>query len=123
MLREKTKTLKQFHILPCANLQRWWLHPLEPAAREAVPSYLATTRFPMAAEQYLILCHDGEWKITFNGKQYGPYESREAALEAAVDAAYAMGEIGIDAQVSIQDPDLQVRTAWTYGENFSTSAR
>ena len=51
----------------------------------------------MAAEQYLVLCHDGEWKITFNGKQYGPYESQEDAIEAAVEAAYAMGEIGIEA--------------------------
>ncbi|HUQ38247.1 MAG TPA: DUF2188 domain-containing protein [Aestuariivirga sp.] len=77
----------------------------------------------MPAEQYLIVRDNGEWKITFNGKQYGPYESQDAAVEAAVDAAYAMGEIGIDAQVAIQDPDLNVRTAWTYGEDFSTLAR
>ena len=77
----------------------------------------------MAAEQYLIIFDNGEWKITFNGKHYGPYESKEAAVEAAVDAAYAMGEIGIDAHVAVQDLDLKVRTAWTYGEDFSISAR
>lgn len=77
----------------------------------------------MAAEQYLIARDNGEWKITFNGKQYGPYDSEQAALEAAVEAAYAMGEIGIDAQVAIQDLDLKVRTAWSYGEDFSISAR
>jgi hypothetical protein len=77
----------------------------------------------MAAEQYLILRDDGGWKITFNGRHYGPYESQEAAVEAAVDAAYAMGEIGIDAQVAVEDLDRQVRTAWSYGEDFSTSAR
>ncbi len=77
----------------------------------------------MAAEQYLIACDNGEWKITFNGKQYGPYDSQQAALEAAVEAAYAMGEIGIDAQVAVQDPDLKVRTAWSYGEDFSISVR
>ena len=77
----------------------------------------------MAAEQYIILRDNGEWKINFNGKHYGPYESQEAAVEAAIDAAYAMGEIGIDAQVAVQDLDLQVRTAWTYGEDFSISAR
>jgi hypothetical protein len=77
----------------------------------------------MAAEQYLIVLDNGEWKITFNGKHYGPYESQEAAVEAAVDAAYAMGEIGIDAQVAVQDVDLQIRTAWTYGDDFNTFAR
>jgi len=81
------------------------------------------TGFHMAAEQYLILSDNGEWKITFNGKQYGPYASQEAAVEAAIDAAYAMGEIGIDARVAVQDINLQVRTAWTYGEDFSISAR
>ena len=77
----------------------------------------------MAAEQYLIVLDNGEWKITFNGKHYGPYESQEAALEAAIDAAYAMGEIGIDAQVAIQDLDLNVRTAWSYEQDFNTLAR
>jgi hypothetical protein len=77
----------------------------------------------MAAEQYLIVLDNGEWKITFNGKHYGPYESQDAALEAAIDAAYAMGEIGIDAQVAIQDLDLKVRTAWSYGQDFNTLAR
>ena len=77
----------------------------------------------MAAEQYLILLDSGEWKINFNGRHYGPYESQEAALEAAIDAAYAMGEIGIDAQVAVRDLDLQVRTAWTYSEDFNITAR
>ena len=77
----------------------------------------------MAAEQYLIVLHNNEWKISFNDKQYGPYDSQEAAVEAAIDAAYAMGEIGIDAQVAVQDPDLKVRTAWTYGQDFSTFGR
>jgi hypothetical protein len=34
-----------------------------------------------------------------------------------------MGEIGIDAQVAIQDPGLKLRTAWSYGEDFNTFAR
>ena len=77
----------------------------------------------MAVEQYLIVLHNDEWKISFNGKHYGPYVSAEAAVEAAIDAAYAMGEIGIEAQVAVQDSDLNVETAWTYDQDFSTLAR
>ena len=51
----------------------------------------------MAYEQYLILLHDDEWKIRFNGRHYGPYESRDAAIEAAIEVAEAMRDIGIDA--------------------------
>lgn len=77
----------------------------------------------MAHEQYLILLHDDEWKIRLNGRLYGPYESRDAALEAAIEVAHAMGEIGIDAQVAVEDPEATVRTAWTYDQDFTTLAR
>jgi hypothetical protein len=77
----------------------------------------------MAAEQYLIVLHNNEWKISFKDKHYGPYDCQEEAIEAAIDAAYAMGEIGIDAQVVVQDSDLKLRTAWTYGQDFSTFGR
>lgn len=77
----------------------------------------------MAREQYLITRHDDEWKIRFNGRLYGPYESRDAALEAAIEVAHAMGDIGIDAQVVVQDADANVRTAWTYDQDFTTLTR
>jgi hypothetical protein len=77
----------------------------------------------MAAEQYIILLHNNEWKISFNDKLYGPYASQQDAIEAAIDAAYAMGEIGIDAQVLVRDTDQALRTAWTYGQDFYASVR
>jgi hypothetical protein len=77
----------------------------------------------MAHEQYLILRHDDEWKISFNGRLYGPYESRDAALEAAIEVAQAMGDIGIDAQVAFQDTDANVRTAWTNDQAFTNLVR
>jgi hypothetical protein len=72
----------------------------------------------MAAEQYFIVLHNNEWKISFKEKHYGPYATQSEAIEAAIDAAYAMGEIGIDAQVLVQDADHKVRTEWTYGQDF-----
>ena len=72
----------------------------------------------MAAEQYFILRDNNEWKISFNGKHYGPYEMQQEAIEAAIEATYAMGDIGIDAEVLVQDPNQQLRSAWSYTQNF-----
>ena len=77
----------------------------------------------MAYEQYLILRHDDEWKISFNGRLYGPYESREAALEAAIEVAQAMGDIDIDAQVAVEDADFSVHTTWTIDQDFTNVIR
>jgi hypothetical protein len=77
----------------------------------------------MAAEQYFILRDNNEWKISFKDKHYGPYATEQDAIEAAIDAAYAMGEIGIDAQVLVQGTDQKVRTEWSYGQHFNTFGR
>ncbi len=77
----------------------------------------------MAQEQYLIVRQNNEWKISFNEKLYGPYGSQEEAIEAAVDAAYAMGEIGIEAQVLLRASDDTVKTAWSYGQDFHLYGR
>jgi hypothetical protein len=73
----------------------------------------------MAAEQYFIILHNGEWKISFKEKHYGPYATQGEAIEAAVDAAYAMGEIGIDAQVLVEEANHQLRTEWASGQGFN----
>lgn len=77
----------------------------------------------MAAEQYIIVHHDCEWMIIFNYKYYGPFDSQEDAVEAAIDAAYAMGGIGIDAQVLVKDAKHQLNTEWAYPQDFTTSMR
>ena len=77
----------------------------------------------MAAEQYFIVLHNNEWKISFREKLYGPYATQGEAIEAAIDAAYAMGEIGIDAQVLVQGTDHKLKTEWTYGQDFNTLRR
>jgi hypothetical protein len=77
----------------------------------------------MAAEQYFILQDNNEWKISFNGKLYGPFETQLDATEAAIDAAHAMGEIGIDAEGLVRDANEELRTAWAYGHDYYTSSR
>ena len=73
----------------------------------------------MASEQYFIIFENNEWKISFKDKHYGPYPNQQEAIEAAVDAAHAMGAIGIDAQVLTQDAENNLKTEWTYGQNFN----
>ncbi len=75
------------------------------------------------AEQYIIVRQNHEWKISFKDKLYGPYDSERDAIEAALDAAYSMGEIGIEAQVIVQDANLQSRVEWDYGQDFSIVGR
>ena len=80
-------------------------------------------RKQMAAEQYIILLHNNEWKISFKDKLYGPFDTQQEAIDAAIECAYAMGDIGIDAQVMIQAADEELKTAWSYSLDFYTSGR
>lgn len=71
----------------------------------------------MARAQYIVVRHNGEWKISFNGKHYGPYSTQQAAIRAAVDAAHDSGGKGVDAQVMVQGVNNEFRTEWTYGHD------
>lgn len=71
----------------------------------------------MARAQYFVVLHNGEWKVSFDGKHYGPYRTQAGAIRAAVDAAQATGKKGQDAQVLVQGQNNQFRTEWTYGHD------
>lgn len=71
----------------------------------------------MARAQYVVVLHQGQWKISFDGKHYGPYDTQKAAIRSAVDAAHETGKKGNDAQVLIQGTDNKFRTEWTYGND------
>ena len=86
---------------------------------------LPTTHWggPKVSEQYFIIFDNNEWKISFKDKLYGPYPDQEEAIESAVDAAYAMGAIGIDAQVLVWEAEDKLRTEWAFEQDFSFSER
>ena len=67
--------------------------------------------------QYFVVIHNGEWKISFEGKHYGPYNTQSSAIRAAVDAAHEAGKNGRDSQVLVQNQQAQFRTEWTYGHD------
>lgn len=71
----------------------------------------------MARAQYVVVSHQGQWKISYNGQHHGPYSTQKAAIRAAVDAAHKAGNLGHDAQVLIQGENNQFRTEWTYGHD------
>jgi hypothetical protein len=71
----------------------------------------------MARARYFVVLHEGQWKISYEGKHYGPYDTQKAAIRAAVDAAHKAGGKGHDAQVLIQGKDNLFRTEWTYGHD------
>lgn len=71
----------------------------------------------MARTQYVVVLHEGEWKISHDGKHYGPYQTQAAAITVAVDAAHKAGQQGHDAQVLVQGTNNQFRTEWTYGHD------
>ena len=71
----------------------------------------------MPRAQYVVAKQEGEWKITFGGKQFGPYTTEKAAIRAAVDAAHGTGKLGYDAQVVSLGEDNKRRTEWTYGQD------
>jgi len=66
----------------------------------------------LASVQYAIVLHNREWKISFNGRHYGPYASRTAAMNAAMAAARRAAEHGYQPQVLVQGGDYRFRTAW-----------
>ncbi len=74
-------------------------------------------------EQYFIIFDNNEWKISFKDRLYGPYPDQEEAIEAAIDAAHAMGAIGIEAQVLVREAEDRLRTEWAYGKNFNLFER
>ena len=72
----------------------------------------------MAHHDYYVVHHQGEWKISYQQKHYGPYNTQRDAYRVAVDTAKKAGDGGDTAQVHIQRKDNnQFRTEWTYGKD------
>jgi len=73
----------------------------------------------MARAVYYVVHHDGQWKINYDGKHFGPYGdgTQREAIKVAVDTAHKAGGNGYDAQVLVQGADNKFRTEWTYGHD------
>jgi hypothetical protein len=92
----------------------WPATPFQNHSNYASDHHLYVEGDTVARTQYVVVNEQGQWKIAFAGKHYGPYNTQANAIRAAVDAAHrAKG----DAQVLVQGQNGQFRTEWTYGHD------
>ncbi len=68
--------------------------------------------------KYFVMLHEGLWKVRRDGKFYGPFRGRDAAIACAVDAAQTSGKNDRAAQVLIQAEDGEFQAEWTYGDDI-----
>jgi hypothetical protein len=58
----------------------------------------------MAQVNYTVDFVEGVWKVGLNGRQFGPYSSLDAAVQAASKAAHKAEAQGYDATLTINTP-------------------
>jgi hypothetical protein len=68
----------------------------------------------MMLDQYFVFLHEGEWKISHDEKQDGPYVSQRAAITAAVARARMAAKRGKHSQVMVQEEGNSFREEWNY---------
>jgi hypothetical protein len=70
-----------------------------------------------APKRYLVARRNELWFITFDGDEYGPYQSEREAMLFAIDAAQKLGDQGQATQVQRVDEDGETQPAWTYSKD------
>ncbi|KFG89257.1 hypothetical protein BV98_003085 [Sphingobium herbicidovorans NBRC 16415] len=66
--------------------------------------------FPHA--RYIVLEHEGVWKINLDNRYFGPFATQEAAVENATDTARKAAEGGYPATVLLMH-GTRFETLWT----------
>ncbi len=69
-----------------------------------------TAQPPIA--RYIVLEHDGAWRINLNNLYYGPYEDRETAVTTAAQTALEASNAGHHAQVLLATAHGMFRLLW-----------
>ena len=62
--------------------------------------------------RYIVLEHEGTWKINLDNRYYGPFPSSDAAIASATDTALKASEGGYPASVLLMR-GTQFETVWT----------
>jgi hypothetical protein len=63
--------------------------------------------------RYIVLAHEGVWKINLNNSYYGPFETQAAAVESATDTARKASEGGYPASVLLMKDATNFETLWS----------
>ena len=67
---------------------------------------------PLPHARYIVLEHEGVWKINLDNRYFGPFATREAAVENATDTARKAAEGGYPASVLLMH-GTRFETLWT----------
>jgi hypothetical protein len=62
------------------------------------------------ANHYVVAEQDRAWHYSFKGALVGPYTSKQAAIDAAIQQAQASGDG--DIEVVVRDADMRSETVW-----------
>lgn len=62
--------------------------------------------------RYIVMHHDGQWKINLDNRYYGPCTTREAAIDMAIDTARKAVAGGYVASVLVME-DGRFTPAWS----------
>ncbi|MFB0872115.1 MULTISPECIES: DUF2188 domain-containing protein [unclassified Sphingobium] len=65
--------------------------------------------------RYIVLEHEGVWKINLDNKYYGPFATQKAAVEAATETARKAADGGYPASVLLMQ-GTRFETLWTNQE-------
>lgn len=73
----------------------------------------------MLRTQYVVVEHDGLWKIRFEGRHFGPYPNERAAVYAAIEAAERAPKSGYEPRVMLQSRRSgELYVEWTRGDPY-----
>jgi hypothetical protein len=67
---------------------------------------------PLPHARYIVLEHEGVWKINLDNRYYGPFQTRQAAVENATGTAQKAAEAGYPASVLLMK-GTDFETLWS----------
>lgn len=53
--------------------------------------------------RYIVLAHEGVWKINLNNSYFGPFDSQQAAVDSATDTARKAADSGYPTSVLLMN--------------------
>ena len=73
----------------------------------------------MLRPQFIVVLHDGEWKVRHDGRHFGPFTTERGAILAAIEAAHSAGAHGHEPRVLVEGPNTKkLYVEWTYGDPY-----
>ena len=67
---------------------------------------------PLPHARYIVLEHEGVWKINLDNRYFGPFSTQQAAVDSATDTARKAADGGYPASVLLMR-GTSFETLWT----------